>query len=194
MGDFEQGTIDESTSHNPRARLKAVILLGFGIFAPFLVTLTTWGMNSRLNIQSMFWIYTQSTYMSDFDGFSVIHPYVLMSMFPFLLFRMVVPVSMMYRYYNGKITKKSALIASCAGDGVFLIFGLPSVLLSSIFGMGYYIIPLPIQMIVGILILWRSPMPESTTPWEDITKPKSYWKQKSETQQERPSEDKDKLW
>jgi hypothetical protein len=197
MGDFEQGTIDESASHNPKARLKSVILLVLGIFAPIMITIMTWGMFPEITIQSMFWMYNQSPYMPSFYGFSLRPLYAITSMFPFLLLRMV-PVSMLYRYYNEKTTRKRALIASCVGDGAFLIVAIPSIISSLLFAGGYYMIPLPIQMIGAILILWRSPLPEPTAPWEGIVDSKSWWEKSPDAEQqkpiEKPKDNDDELW
>ena len=195
MGDFEQGTVDESASHNPRAGMKSVILLVLGIFAPIMVSVMTWGMFPQITVQSMIWTWSQDSYYPSFYGFSLIDPYMLTSMFPFLLLRMV-PVSMMYRYYNGKTTRKRALIVCCVGDGIFLLVSIPMIITSIIFAGGYYVIPLPIQMIVAILILWRSPLPEPKTPWGREEEPKSWWEKSPQAEQKKPTDDddEDKLW
>jgi hypothetical protein len=207
MGDFEQGNAVESTNHSPKSRSKAVILLIFGLFAPIMMMMNTWGMFTEINIQSMFWMYSQSSYMPSFFGFSLIPLYAMTSMFPFLLLRMV-PVFQIYRYYNGKTTRKRALIASFIGDGVILLFTTPTIILSFMSGMFYfYMIPLPFQMIAGFVMLWRCPLPEPTTPWEHITEQKSWWekkpeppsdapqeKQSSEPQQKKPADEDDYLW
>jgi len=200
MGDLEQGNVVESTNHDNKSRSQAAILLILGLFAPIMLMINTWGMFQEINIQSMFWTYTQNSYMPSFFGFSLIQPYALSSMFPFLLLRMV-PVSQIYRYYNRKTTRKRAFIATFIGDGVLLIFTSPTIILSFMFGMFYfYMIPLPIQMIVGFLILWRRPLPEPITPWKSLSDEKSWWDKKSDSPQEKVAdesvsvEDDDKLW
>lgn len=195
MGDFEQGNEDESAIHNPKSRLKAAIMLILGLFAPIMIIMSFWGMFPAVNIQSMFWMYSTSPYMFSFFGFSLTPSYALFSMFPFLLMRMV-PVLQIYRYYNGKTTRKRAAIASAIGDGIFLISVFPTLILSIIFGSFYsFMLPLPIQMIVAILILWRSPLPTPTTPWESEEKPKSWWDKTSDSPpKKKPTDDDDVLW
>ena len=198
MGDFEQGNSVESTNHDPKSRLKAMILLILGLFAPVIMMVNTWGMFPEVNIQSMFWMFNQSPYMPSFFGFSLIPFYAMTSMFPFLLLRMAT-VSQIYRYYNGKTTRKRALIAACIGDGIFLIVALPSLIISFMFGnFNYFMIPLPFQMIVGLMILWRSPLPIPTTPWESVSEPKSWWEKEPkppEEKKEKPTKDDDDvLW
>jgi len=194
MGDFEQENVVETTDHDPKSRTKAAILLIFGLFAPIMMMMNTWGMYPDINIQSMFWMYDPSSYMPGFFGFSLIPVYAFTSMFPFLLLR-IVPVSQIYRYYNGKTTRKRALIASSIGDGVFLIMYSPYLIVSIMFGSFYYlIIPLPFQMIVGLVILWRRPLPIPTTPWEGVAESKSWWEKDSEPQQKKPAKGDNVLW
>ncbi|MGY5858819.1 MAG: hypothetical protein RTU63_05580 [Candidatus Thorarchaeota archaeon] len=204
MGDFEQGTIEESVIHNPKARLKSVIILVLGIFAPVMATLMLWDIVPEISLQSMFWMWRQTPYDISFYGFTLLDPYMLTSMWPFLLLRMA-PVSMMYRYYTEKTTRKRAVIASCVGDGIFILVSIPMVFSSIMFAGWYYYFPLPIQMIVAILILWRSPLPEPTTPWEDTLETKSWWEKSPESeqqkpektsgsQQKKPADDDDELW
>jgi hypothetical protein len=108
----------------------------------------------------------------------------------------MVPVSQIYRYYIGKTTRKRAIIASIVGDGIFLVTSIPYLLLSSI--MGLIMLPLPFQLIFGLLVLWRYPIPEQTTPWKSEEKPKSWWDKDSvppQEKQEKPTkDDNDMLW
>ena len=192
MGDFEQGNSAESVAYNPNAGLKSSIVLLFGLFAPIAMTIMTWGMFPEITIQSMLWMYYPSSYYN--SGFVLMPPYAFFSMFPFLLLRMA-PVTMMHRYYNGKTTRKRAAIASAIGDGLFLFMGLPTLIFGIMFMSGYFIIPLPIQMIVALLILWRSPLPEPTTPWDDVLESKSWWEKSPEAQRQmKLDDDDDVLW
>lgn len=192
MGDFEKERAAESVAHNPRSLLKAVILLVLAIFAPVMANVNTWEIFQQITIQSMFWMWSSNPYMPSFYGFSLMEPYMLTSMWPFLLLRMA-PVSMMFRYYTEKTTRKRAFLASCVGDGIFIAVSIPMLLTSILFGSGYFILPLPIQMIVAILILWRFPLPEPTAPWKEIEESKSWWEKDQDTK-ERKSNDEDELW
>jgi hypothetical protein len=195
MGDFEKGNEAESATHNPKPRLKAAIILILGLFAPLMMMMSLWGMFPDINIQSIFWMYSTSPYYTSFLGFSLMPIWSLFSMFPFLLFRMAA-VLQIYRYYNGKTTRKRAAIVSTIGDGILLILFLPSIIVSIMFGMFFYIvIPLPIQMVVAFLILWRSPLPVPKTPWESEDKPKSWWEKTADSPpKKKPTDDDDVLW
>ena len=194
MGDFDKGNVAESATHNPKSRLKTAIVLILGLFAPIMMSMFNYGWTNDLSIQSMIWMYNSSPYMFSFFGFSLIPPYAWASMFPFLLLRMV-PVFQIHRYYNGKTTRKRAFIASFVGDGIFLVLVLPTLIMSIPFSSFYIMLPLPFQMIVAILILWRSPLPTPTTPWESEEKPKSWWDKTSDSPpKKKPTDDDDVLW
>jgi hypothetical protein len=47
-------------------------------------------------------------------------------------------------------------------------------------------LPLPFQLIFGLLVLWRYPIPEPTTPWKSEEEPKSWWEKPSDSQKEKP--------
>ena len=194
MGDFDKGNVAESATHIPKSRLKTAIVLVFGLFAPIMMTMFNYGWTTDLTIQSMIWMYNSSPYMLSIFGFSLIPPYVWASMFPLLLLRMV-PVFQIHRYYNGKTTRKRAFIASFIGDGIFLVVALPTLLGTFLFDSFYIMLPLPFQMIIAILILWRSPLPTPTTPWESEEKPKSWWEKTSDSPpKKKPTDDDDVLW
>ncbi len=193
MGDSEKESISESQTQAQQRfpLLIGAIMLIIGLLAPVMINVYDTEWMSQIVIQGMFWMYSFSSSGPYDSGFSTIHPYAFASMFPFLLLRMV-PVSQIYRYYNGKTTKKRALIASIVGDGLFLFVGI----LFLFIGFGYsgmFMIPLPFQVIFGFLVLWRFPIPEPTTPWEGTSEQKSWWDKTPKPQQEK-SKDEDELW
>ncbi|MHA1137130.1 MAG: hypothetical protein ACTSSE_11655 [Candidatus Thorarchaeota archaeon] len=172
----------------------AVVMLLLGLFAPFLVTGYSYEWMSQITIQSYLW--TFSTY----GGFSIIPLIVLPVMFPLLLMRLV-PVLQIYRYYNGKTTRKRTYIVCLFGDGFFLFYGLLFVIIA--IGFGGLLFPLPFQLLFGWIILWRFPVLEPTTPWESESKPKSWWEKDSDPPpdtsketQEKPTkkDDDNELW
>ena len=64
-----------------------------------------------------------------------------------------------------------------------------------LYSLYFMVIPLPIQMIVGILILWRSPLPEPVTPWDDVVESKSWWEKSPEARRQmKLDDDDDVLW
>ena len=196
MGDFkeENGSEFDPQGQKKKSRLIAVIILIIGLFAPIMMTMNFWGMGFQFDIQSIFWMYSTNPYFPGFLGFYLTPVYSLVSIFPFLLLRMV-PVSQIYRYYNGNTTRKRAFIAAAIGDGVFLIMTVPSMILMAVISGFYFLIPLPFQMIAGILILWRSPLPGPKTPWSKEEEPKSWWEKSSDSdQQKKPTDDDGVLW
>jgi len=191
MGELEEADTPESDIQGKKrnSKLIAAIMLLLGLFAPVMIQSFTYdGMMRYFYIQSLFWMYYSESYIT------IVPPFALFSMFPYILLRMV-PVSQIYRYYNGKTTRKRAIIASFVGDGLFLIMTLPYLLLSF---MGILMLPLPFQLIFGLLVLWRYPIPEPTTPWKSEEKPKSWWEKSSDPpqeKQEKPTkDDNDVLW
>ena len=59
--------------------------------------------------------------------------------------------------------------------------------------LGVIPIPLPCQLLFCILMLWRYPVPEPTTPWEGMEEHQSWW-EKDESPPKTKEKDKDELW
>lgn len=191
MGDSERVSVPESQlpENSRKPVLIAVVMLLLGLFAPFLVTGYSYEWMSQISIQSYLWTF------SSYGGFSLTPLYVLPVMFPLLLLRLV-PVLQIYRYYNGKTTRKRTYIVCLFGDGYFLFYGLLFVIIA--IGFGGLLLPLPFQLLFGWIMLWRFPVLEPTTPWETESKPKSWWEKEPkppEEKQEKPTKDDDDvLW
>ena len=195
MGAVEDDSISESQIPDQKMKslLFSAIMLIIGLFSPVLISVYNYAMIPEVLIQGMFWMYHQSSYGWYENGFSIISPYLWMSVFPFILLRMV-PVSQMYRYYNGKTTRKRVFIASIVGDGYFLF----TAILILIFTIGYsdsFHAPLPFQILFSIIVLLKFRIPEPTTPWKSEENPKTWWEKSSEPQKEKPTkDDQDTLW
>ena len=194
MGELEEAETSESyiPEEKRNSKMIAVIMLLLGLFAPIMIQIFGYGWTTpQVSIQSLFWMYYPELYYpSSYYGFTILPPIALFSMFPLILLRMV-PVSQIYRYYNGKTTRKRAMIASFVGDGLFLIMTIPYLFLSF---MGVFMAPLPFQLIFGLLVLWRYPIPEPTTPWKSEAGPKLWWETSSDSQQKKPSDEDNDLW
>ena len=183
-------TVDSQNSGENRKPAKvAVIMLLIGLFAPFFITYQSYGYSWYLSIQSMLWMYYGSSGMS--QGFMLIPPYALPSMFPFLLLRLV-PVSQIYRYYQGKTTRRRTFIALFVGDGFFLFYGVLATILIS-FGMFMIMIPVAAQIVFGTFMLWKSPYQEPRTPWDSVLEEKQWWEKDQKPKEKKP-EDEDVLW
>ena len=195
MGEVEDDSVSESQipTQKKKSLLFSMIMLIIGLFSPVLISVFNYAMIPEVLIQGIFWTYRQSSYGWYENGFSIISPYVWMSIFPFFLLRMV-PVSQMYRYYNGKTTRKRVFIASIIGDGYFL-FG---AILILVFTSDTFHIPLPFQIIFSFIVLLKFRIPEPTTPWKSEEKPKSWWakepKPQEENQEKPTKDDNDVLW
>lgn len=198
MGDLERESVPDSQipEESRKPAPIAMVMLLLGLFAPFVVTAYNYGWVSEVFIQSFFWTYRSTSMIDPYSGFSVTPLYVLPVMFPILILRFV-PVLQIYRYYNGKTTKKRTYIICLFGDGFFIFYGLLFVIIA--IGFGGLIVPLPFQMLFGWIMLWRFPRPEPTTPWESGSEPKSWWDKKPENQEEKQEkkpikDDEDVLW
>ncbi len=186
MGELDEGNIYETSTQGKKrnSKLIAAIMLLLGLFAPLTIQIFGYGWGPpQTYIQSLFWMYYSNS-MGSFGGFTIIPPYALMSMFPLILFR-IAPVYQIWRYYNEKTTRKRAMIACFVGDGIFLIMTIPYILLAM---MGMFMLPLPFQLIFGLLVLWRYPISEPTAPWKSEDEPKSWWEKPSDSQKEKPDE------
>jgi hypothetical protein len=92
---------------------------------------------------------------------------------PILCLRLV-PAFQIANYYRGNSTRKRTALIILIGDGIYLPGNIVA-LVSSLLLPGWLLIPLPIQMIVGLLLLWRSPLPEPTKPWKEQEESGSWW-------------------
>ena len=164
-----------------------------GLFAPLLIMIYSYSWVTQIMIQSLFWTYYASGSMYPSQGFSLIHPSVWISIWPLVLLRLV-PVSQVYRYYKGKTTRRRAVIASMFGDGFFIFYILIMLIISYMIGMpiGMFPIPLPFQLLFCVIMLWRYPIAEPTTPWEGIEH-RLWWEKDQEPKEKKPK-DEDELW
>lgn len=183
--------VESQNSRDERKPVKiAVIMLFFGLFAPLFIIYQQSGFSWYLSFQSFMWTFTLSSSMYG-PEFMVLPPFVLLVMFPIVILRLV-PVSQIYRYYQGKTTRRRTLIALFIGDGFFLFYALiPFIMLPM--WMFMVAIPIPAQIIFGALMLWRSPFQEPRTPWDSVLEEKSWW-EKDETPPQTNVKDEDELW
>ena len=198
MGGVEKGSVSESRTQGQKQNPSFIgaILLMLGIFAPHFIVVYGYDLASPFSIQSLFWTYSQSSFRYFMSDLSENSSAIFAAIFPLLLLRMV-PVFQIYRYYNGNTTRKRALIASLAGDGLFLFMGILSFFIGflSSYSLGALpMLPLPFQMIFGFFVLLKLPIPEPTTPWKSEEKPKSWWNKDSDSQEKKPADEDDQLW
>jgi len=194
MGDFESAEIPrpQDPGANRTPVKAAVIMFAIGLIAPLFVTYQSYGLSWYMIIQSMLWAYyASSSIYPGGQGFSFMSPFVLFSMFPLVLLRLV-PALQIYRYYKGKTTRRRTIYSLFIGDGFVLFYGLLAVFMIS-FGMYMIMIPVTAQIIIGAFILWRFPYREPRTPWDSVLEEKQWWEKNQEPKEKKPK-DEDVLW
>ena len=172
----ENLTYSDTQNKKNKSWLKILIVLILGLLSPIMIVTVFLGFFPSPVVMSLFWIYNPDSYLPSFFGFSLIHPNTLVSVLPFFLLRMV-PVFTMYLYYNEKTTRRVALMAALVGDIISVVNGILSLPGSISSGWMHYTIPLPFQMIVGLLILWRFPLPVPDTPFKKEKKSQLWWEE-----------------
>jgi hypothetical protein len=187
MGDFEKEPTMTSTKKQATNRVSiiALLMIGLAFLAPVASAGYGYGFDYFVNISAILWSFTISPYYS---GFQFLDPFNLMIMIPFLLFR-VGSTYQLTRYYQGKTSKGRARLAAVLSDGPILFMYILYLIAGGFYGGLGLNYPLPIMMIVGLLLLWRSPVREPTVPWEDSEEPKSWWEEKPEETTEPPADD-----
>ncbi len=156
-------------------KLIIILLLILAAFAPLAITYSGyWGYS--LTIVAISWIMYSSEFGTTFELVTP-SPYSLMIIFPFFLFRLALPYQI-NKYYKGRTTRGRTAVAAVLADLPFIIIFIP-VIIMNLLGGGIFIInaPVPIMMIVGILILWRLPMPEAKVPWDGVERSKYWWEE-----------------
>jgi len=181
MGNFKEDTIASKSSIHDTSRmpkLVGVLMLVLAVLAPFAVL----GYSNFFNIQSLFWMLTLNQYGIHLD---IIPPGAIFLMLPFLLIRLTLPYQMV-RYYHGKTTRTRTAVVAILSESPFLaVFVLQLTFSLIISGMMFGIsLPAPITMIVGLLLLWRKPIPEVTVPWDGTEKTRQWWDEASKVEQE----------
>jgi hypothetical protein len=184
MGDFEKASESGYTTETKsnRTQIIAVLMALIAFLAPVTVAGYDYGYDFYLSITAMLW----SIYM---DGYSVrlqfIGPYSMITMIPFLMFRIGF-VYQITRYYQGKTTRGRTVVAAVLSEAPFLALYVLWLITFAIYGVLGLNFPLPIMMIVGLLLLWRSPVSEATVPWEGADEPTPWWEEKRQEKTEPP--------
>ena len=196
MGDFEsvRSPNTEVVNRERKSTLITAITLLFGLFAPVAMMVYYYG-SLYIIVQSLFWTYSSYTsiYPNSYSGFSMVPPAVYIMMFPFVLFRLV-PVSQIYRYYQGKTTRRRTVITFFIGDGISLSYALYAVFMIT-YGMDTRIIPIIAQIIFGAIMVWRFPFQEPRIPWDTVLEEGKWWDKDERSPQEKENpKDKDELW
>jgi len=195
MGAFESGSNSADLHVKDMSRIanaSGVTIALLGLLAPVMMMSANYDGYVDFAIQAILW----SFYLVSFgSGFQFISLYAVSTMFPLLILRMV-PAYVIVRYYHGKTTRKRALIGVAVGDILFLAEGLLFFVFSYMSMGSFLLVPLPFEMLAGLLVLWRFPIPEPTRPWEGSDETKPWWEKESseKTASSDANDDKNRLW
>ncbi|MFX1559248.1 MAG: hypothetical protein ACFFBL_01545 [Promethearchaeota archaeon] len=175
-----------STTGSSRVQLIAVLMTLLAFFAPVASSGYSFGYSFYLMIVAMTWsLYLDESFVIRFE---FLPTYAILGMIPFLLFR-VASIYQLTRYYQGKTTKGRARIAAFIGDAPFLVVYSFMIMVGGIYGGFGLNFPLPIMMVVGLLLLWKSPVPEATVPWEGMSDPVPWWEEEKKEEKTETSAD-----
>ena len=176
-----------------RAPIIGVLMALIALFAPIAIAAYSYGSTYDINILSMLWQLSVNAYEINFYFISsYLFVISLFSMLPFLLLRVGFAVQMT-RYYQGKTTKGKTAAAAVISELPFILLFTISMIMMSIYGGFGLSFPLPLLMIIGLLVLWRFPLPEATVPWEGTDEPTPWWEDETEEKDEPPPDD-DQPW
>ena len=188
MGDFkkESGLEQTEKADSNRVYIIAILMILIALFAPFFVTGYSSGYSVSLNITAMLWSIFIDEHGTHFQLISV---YSSLAMLPFLFFRAAFVVQII-RYYQGKTTRgRTAIVAVLSEAPIIAIYIIGLIVYSMIYGGLGFSFPLPIMMMVGLLLLWRFPVPDVTVPWKGADEPTPWWEEKPQEKTEPPIDD-----
>ena len=194
MGEFESDSNDiiSYDDYSRTAKLAVIVSILLGLFSPLLLTVSRYPGNYYLSIQSLLWSFSQSNWGG---GFYFFPPIFLFSMFPIVILRLV-PAAQMYRYYQGKTTRKRAFLGSIVGDIYFLVGSLIIFIVSLFSPYSSLSIPFPLQTLASLFFLFLRPVREPVTPWDIPEEARPWWEQKEgpHSEKKETKDDKDVLW
>lgn len=102
--------------------------------------------------------------------FIFVNPYALLPLtIPNILYAIRI-----VKYYQGKSTKSSAIIVGLLSVILPPIIILPLSWIS--IGILHVFLPIPIQFIAGLILMWRIEGPEVISPWSGMRLDLSWWK------------------
>ena len=161
----ENGELKQSRFQNPL--LWGTLMAILALVAPISLTISFREYGTIYSFSGLIWHGTRfSTGIFRVENF---FGYFL----PILCLRLISALQIV-SYYRGNTTRKRTVLILLIGAGPYLLGNIVA-LISSLQFPGLLIIPLPIQMIVGLMVLWRLPVPEPTKPWTEQEGSGSWW-------------------
>ena len=153
----ENGELKQSRFHNPL--LLGTLMAILALLAPYSLTISFREYGTYISFAALIW--SGNHFMTGIFRWENFFGYFI----PFLCLRIVSAFGIA-NYYRGDSTRKRATLITLIGDGLLLPISV-SGFITSLQLPDWLLIPLPVQMIVGLLILWRLPIPEPTKPWAE---------------------------
>jgi hypothetical protein len=178
-------------------RTVVAIMALVALFVPFAIQVSINSWNSYIYIFAMTWQW-QSDYWMPYYLFN---PLMLIIMIPMAGLRLVF-VGMVHRLYKVKTTRRRAGIIGIAAELQFVTILYSPYLL--MFLLNPYntpwipmMVPIPIMLVLGVILLRFSPPPGEPSVWRDDDK-EGYWWEESEDEMDDDEETKikmsDRLW
>ena len=136
------------------------VMAALAVLSPWLIQIT----HTSITIYTTMWKLQISSYNSSFRLLPLGD--VLISL-PFSLPRLVFAYQMA-RYYNGKTSRSKTLIVGVLSEMwlLFIIALLTMIAAATSMIILDTTIPLPFLLVMGVILLWRRPMTQPTTPWD----------------------------
>ena len=186
----------ESDTHS-RNRLSpaliGTVMALIAIIAPIAISLIGSEWETSISVIAMTW----QGYFSSWGSDIFFDPFSLIPSLPFTILRLVF-VYMMVRLYQGKTTRNRTLLVGIASElQLAAIYYGMTLITMLVFPTGYFyfqiIIPIPILLFAGFLIVHLYP-PGKTTMWIEEVESRSWWdtQQDEETDESKPNETKKK--
>ena len=122
-------------------------------------------------LYSFIWVYQMNSYYA--FGLRILFPDIIATL-PLCVLNIVYALWIV-RCYQAKSTKYMAIMI-----GILSIL-LPTAIIfyiTSLFAYATVIFPIPIQFVIGLVILWRIEGPEVISPWSGMRLDLSWWKRK----------------
>lgn len=169
------------------------IMALIAIFAPIMIVINQYEWETNIVVAAMTWQANYFTWGSNiyFD------PFILISSLPFAFLRIIF-VIMIVRLYQGRTTKRRTLLVGIASELQLVALYYSVILLGILiaprgFSIYQYMIPIPILLFVGFLIIHLYP-PRVKTMWIEEVESRSWWDKPQEegTEESKPEETKRK--
>jgi hypothetical protein len=183
-GEFKMGSsIDEEVSLTP-IRL-AIILIALLLFVPNGIHYNGYshdiddGYRPYISIFTLTWAYwTPGGWMNNIPGgLHILEPQVILMALFYVGFDIIF-ASLLILYIQGKTSKRMVLGFSVLALFIplmSLLMALPVMIRMALSGTPFYMGPIPILLIFGLLLI-RTKSKAQVTLWKGMEKPKEWWK------------------